>query len=117
MKPKIRFKGFEGEWKAEDFQNSFDSLRNNSLSRAELADDGKIANIHYGDVLIKYSECIDTSVDKLTYILDNGIGKNLVKNGALKRGDIIFADAAEDSTVGKCSELLITNSLSLDFIQ
>ena len=106
MEPKIRFKGFEGEWKAEDFQNSFDSLRNNSLSRAELADDGKIANIHYGDVLIKYSECIDTSVDKLTYILDNGIGKNLVKNGALKRGDIIFADAAEDSTVGKCSELL-----------
>ena len=106
VEPKIRFKGFEGEWKTEDFQNSFDSLRNNSLSRAELADDGKIANIHYGDVLIKYSECIDTSVDKLTYILDNGIGKNLVKNGALKRGDIIFADAAEDSTVGKCSELL-----------
>ena len=106
MKPKIRFKGFEGEWKTEDFQNSFDSLRNNSLSRAELADDGKIANIHYGDVLIKFSECIDTSVDKLTYILDNEIGKNLVKNGALKRGDIIFADAAEDNTVGKCSELL-----------
>ena len=106
MKPKIRFKGFEGEWKTEDFQNSFDPLRNNSLSRAELADDGKIANIHYGDVLIKYSECIDTSVDKLTYILDNEIGKNLVKNGALKRGDIIFADAAEDNTVGKCSELL-----------
>lgn len=106
MEPKIRFKGFEGEWKTEDFQNSFDSLRNNSLSRAELADDGKIANIHYGDVLIKFSECIDTSVDKLTYILDNEIGKNLVKNGALKRGDIIFADAAEDNTVGKCSELL-----------
>lgn len=106
MEPKIRFKGFEGEWKTEDFQNSFDPLRNNSLSRAELADDGKIANIHYGDVLIKYSECIDTSVDKLTYILDNEIGKNLVKNGALKRGDIIFADAAEDNTVGKCSELL-----------
>lgn len=106
MEPKIRFKGFEGEWKTEDFQNSFDPLRNNSLSRAELADDGKIANIHYGDVLIKYSECIDTSVDKLTYILDNEIGKNLIKNGALKRGDIIFADAAEDNTVGKCSELL-----------
>ena len=106
MEPKIRFKGFEEEWKTEDFQNSFDSLRNNSLSRAELADDGKIANIHYGDVLIKFSECIDTSVDKLTYILDNEIGKNLVKNGALKRGDIIFADAAEDNTVGKCSELL-----------
>ena len=106
MEPKIRFKGFEGQWKAEVFQNSFDPLRNNSLSRAELADDGNIANIHYGDVLIKYTECIDTSVDKLTYILDNEIGKNLVKNGALKRGDIIFADAAEDNTVGKCSELL-----------
>ena len=106
MEPKIRFKGFEGEWKSKAFQESFVPLKNNSLSRAELTDDGEIANVHYGDVLIKYSECVDTSVDKLTYILDNEIGKNLVKNGALKRGDIIFADAAEDNSVGKCSELI-----------
>ena len=106
MEPKIRFKGFEGEWKSKAFQESFVPLKKNSLSRAYLTDDGEIANVHYGDVLIKYSECVDTSVDKLTYILDNEIGKNLVKNGALKRGDIIFADAAEDNSVGKCSELI-----------
>lgn len=104
--PKIRFKGFEGEWESLDLSESFELLKNNTLSRAELTDEGKIANIHYGDILIKYGECIDTAVDKLTYIIDNEVGKNLLKNGALKKGDIIFADTAEDNTVGKCSELI-----------
>lgn len=104
--PKIRFKGFEGEWESLDLCESFELLKNNTLSRAELTDEGKIANIHYGDILIKYGECIDTAVDKLTYIIDNEVGKNLLKNGALKKGDIIFADTAEDNTVGKCSELI-----------
>ena len=109
-KTKIRFKGHGGEWKSIDFCESFKLLKNNTLSRAELAEEGKIANIHYGDVLIKYAECIDTTVDKLTYIIDNEVGKNLLNNGALKKGDIIFADAAEDTTVGKCSELICNDN-------
>ena len=110
VKPKIRFKGFEGEWKSIDFCESFKLLKNNTLSRAELTDEGEIANIHYGDILIKYAECIDTAVDKLTYIIDNEVGKNLLNDGALKKGDIIFADTAEDNTVGKCSELICNDN-------
>ena len=66
-KPKIRFKGFEGEWKEMQFEVAFEYQRNNSLSRAELSDEGIVANIHYGDVLIKYGECLDVSKDVLTY--------------------------------------------------
>ena len=57
--PKIRFKGFKGEWENTPFSETFDSLKNNSLSRAELSDSGEVMNIHYGDVLIKYGECVD----------------------------------------------------------
>ena len=76
------------------------------LSRAELSSEGRIGNIHYGDVLVKYGECLDTSSDSITYIRNDEIGEDLYRRGALKSGDIIFADAAEDNTVGKCSELI-----------
>lgn len=104
--PKIRFKGFSGEWKSSNFEEVFSPLKNNSLSRADLSESGDIANIHYGDVLIKYGECVDTSVDDLTYIIDHDTAQRLLRNCALQKGDVIFADAAEDNTVGKCSELI-----------
>lgn len=104
--PKIRFKGFSGEWNFSNFEEAFSPLKNNSLPRADLSERGDIANIHYGDVLIKYGECVDTSVDDLTYIIDYKTAQRLLRNGALQKGDVIFADAAEDNTVGKCSELI-----------
>lgn len=104
--PKIRFKGFSGEWKSSNFEEVFSPLKNNSLSRADLSESGDIANIHYGDVLIKYGECVDTSVDDLTYIIDHDTAQRLLRNCALQKGDVIFTDAAEDNTVGKCSELI-----------
>ena len=107
MKPKILFKGFEDEvWISSQFEEIFELIKNNSLSRAELSSEGRIGNIHYGDVLVKYGECLDTSSDSITYIRNDEIGDDLYRRGALKSGDIIFADAAEDNTVGKCSELI-----------
>ena len=107
MKPKILFKGFEDDvWISSQFEEIFELIKNNSLSRAELSSEGRIGNIHYGDVLVKYGECLDTSSDSITYIRNDEIGEDLYRRGALKSGDIIFADAAEDNTVGKCSELI-----------
>lgn len=107
MKPKILFKGFEDDvWISSQFEEIFELIKNNSLSRAELSSEGRIGNIHYGDVLVKYGECLDTSSDSITYIHNDEIGEDLYRRGALKSGDIIFADAAEDNTVGKCSELI-----------
>uniref|UniRef100_UPI003FF08B00 restriction endonuclease subunit S n=1 Tax=Alloprevotella sp. TaxID=1872471 RepID=UPI003FF08B00 len=112
-KPKIRFKGFEGEWKEMQFEVAFEYQRNNSLSRAELSDEGIVANIHYGDVLIKYGECLDVSKDVLTYVKDKKISMALYKKGALRNGDVIFADAAEDNTVGKCTEVICEENVCI----
>lgn len=105
--PKIRFEGFGGEWKTVPFFDTFEALKNNSLSRAELSDSGNVMNIHYGDVLIKYGECIDVSKDVDTFVSDNEVAKKLHRTCAIKNGDIIFADAAEDNTVGKCTEVIL----------
>lgn len=106
MEPKIRLKGFSGEWEKATFPETFDSLKNNSLSRAELSDCGEVMNIHYGDVLIKYGECVDVTKEVETFVKDKEVAKKLHQSCAIKNGDIIFADAAEDNTVGKCSEVL-----------
>lgn len=104
--PKIRFKGFEGEWKKVMFSETFEFLKNNSLSRAELSNEGDIVNVHYGDVLIKYGDLLNIQNEELTFIADNKIGNTLYNSCHLQNGDIIIADAAEDNTVGKCSEIV-----------
>ena len=104
--PKIRFKGFRGEWEEAPFSETFDYLKNNSLSRAELSDGGVVMNIHYGDVLIKYGECVDVIKEVETFVKDEEVAKKLHQSCAIKNGDVIFADAAEDNTVGKCSEVI-----------
>lgn len=111
--PRVRFKGFQGEWKEMQFGVAFEYQRNNSLSRAELSDEGIVANIHYGDVLIKYGDCLDVSKDVLTYVKDKKIGMALYKKGALRNGDVIFADAAENNTVGKCTEVICEENVCI----
>lgn len=106
MEPKIRLKGYSGEWEESSFTESFDYLKNNSLSRAELSDSGSVYNIHYGDVLISYNECVDVDKDVKTFVKNPEIARKLHQSCAIKNGDIVFADAAEDNTVGKCTEII-----------
>lgn len=103
--PKVRFKGFEGEWKKVKFDKAFSFLKNNSLSRAELCNDGDIINIHYGDVLIKYGDILDIENDEVIYVADSNVANKLYTDCPIVNGDIIIADAAEDFTVGKCVEV------------
>lgn len=91
-------------WEQRKFNEVFDFLQNNALSRAELATDGEVMNVHYGDILVKYGEVLDITKDELTYLLDNSIVKKY-QSSLLQNGDVIIADAAEDETVGKCSEI------------
>lgn len=104
--PKIRFKGFEGEWEKVKFEEAFGFLKNNSLSRAELSDQGIVMNVHYGDVLIKYPDCLDVEKEEVTFVKDSSLANKLYGACPLQKGDVIFADAAEDNTVGKCTELV-----------
>jgi type I restriction enzyme S subunit len=103
--PEIRFKGFTEPWEQRKLGDAFTFLRNNTLSRAELSDDsGVIENIHYGDVLIKFRECLDVQNEDIPKILDLSKVSNL-KASRLQDGDIIMADTAEDETVGKSCEI------------
>ncbi|ELQ6134687.1 restriction endonuclease subunit S [Cronobacter dublinensis] len=103
--PEIRFKEFSGEWENMPFGACFVNVPNNTLSRSDLNyEDGMAKNIHYGDILIKFGEVLDATNEPLPFITNNDVA-NKLKNAALRNGDIIIADAAEDSMVGKCTEL------------
>ncbi|WP_459840825.1 restriction endonuclease subunit S [Fusibacter bizertensis] len=79
-------------------------MQNNSLSRADLNyEQGLIKNVHYGDVLIKFGEILDVELAELPFISNNDFSVN--STSLLQNGDVIIADAAEDETVGKCSEI------------
>ena len=103
--PEIRFGGFEGQWEQRKLGNCFKFLQNNTLSRAELSTETGVAlNIHYGDVLIRYGEFLDTSSEQMVFIPDQSV-VDKYKESHLINGDVIMADTAEDETVGKCSEI------------
>lgn len=103
--PKLRFPGFEGEWVVKKFDELFSLLSNNTCSRADLNESNGIAvNIHYGDVLIKYNEILNIQDTKIPFITESKLVSKY-KDSILRDGDIIIADTAEDSTVGKCTEI------------
>jgi type I restriction enzyme S subunit len=109
--PEIRFKGFSGEWEVEPFGVCFANIPNNTLSRANLNyENGMAKNIHYGDILIKFGEVLDATNELLPFITNDEVA-NKLQHAALRDGDIIIADAAEDSMVGKCTELFNIDGL------
>jgi type I restriction enzyme S subunit len=104
-KPEIRFKGFTDAWEQRKFEETFIMLKNNTLSRANLNYEyGTAKCVHYGDVLIKFGECLDVNKEELPYITGEASVQKY-KASFLCDGDIIIADTAEDETVGKCCEI------------
>jgi type I restriction enzyme S subunit len=111
--PEIRFAGYTDAWEQRKFKEVFKSLQNNTLSRAELNyESGEVKNVHYGDVLIKFGDYVDVSKDELPYISDGQIAGKY-RESLLQDGDIIIADTAEDSTVGKCAEIVGSDGVSV----
>lgn len=106
---KKRLKGFIEPWGIKSFKDSFLIIGNNCYSREELTTVGKVLNVHYGDVLIKFGAVIDVKKDQLPYI----IGKDIASH-PLKDGDIIMADTAEDETCGKVCEIIGINNLQVE---
>ena len=104
--PVIRFNGFNGVWITKRFTDIFVFLKNNSLSRAELDLTGTVMNVHYGDILVKFGDLIDMNKETLPYIKNEPLATTLAESCRLQNGDILFADAAEDNTVGKCAEIM-----------
>ena len=104
--PEIRFCGFTGDWEQRKLGDCFSPLQNNTLSRADLSDEnGVVMNVHYGDVLIKFEECLDVSKERLPFVKKQSVADKFATS-YLKNGDVIVADTAEDETVGKCTEII-----------
>ena len=103
--PKIRFKGFTDAWEQRKLGDTLCSLQNNTLSRAEMTyEEGAIKNVHYGDILVKYGEVIDVKNEQMPNVVDSTVAEKY-RASFLQNGDVVFADTAEDETVGKCSEI------------
>ena len=97
-------------WEQRKLSNTLISLQNNTLSRADLSNETGVAkNVHYGDVLIKFGEVLDVSKVQLPMIPDESV-LTKYKASFLQNGDVIVADTAEDTTVGKCSEIAGLNN-------
>ena len=111
--PAIRFQGFTDDWEQRKLGDTFEfSVSTNSLSRAQLNyEKGNIKSIHYGDILIKYNSILEITKDKIPFITNGSIEK--YKPNLLENGDVVFADAAEDETVGKAVEI---NGISDEYV-
>ena len=66
--------------------------------------EGTVFDIHYGDVLIKYGSVLDAEKADVPRIANDAVA-NRQTCDCLQDGDVIIADTAEDSAVGKCTEL------------
>lgn len=91
------------DWKESNIKALGTVFTNNTFSRDCLNyDSGEYQNIHYGDVLITFSDVIDANSPLVPYINSNETVKS---DTFIKDGDIIVADTAEDETVGKVCEI------------
>ncbi len=108
----LRFKDDDGKdfpaWEEKKFSDVFNFLPTNTYSREDASFvDGTIQNIHYGDVLTKFSSVLNLDTTVLPYLNAN----IKYKDGALEKckiadGDIVIADTAEDYTCGKVCEII-----------
>ena len=80
------------------------SLKTNSLSRSMLNyEEGELKNIHYGDILMDYGPILNFKTDTIPYITEGKVEE--FTSQLLINGDVVFADAAEDESVGKAIEI------------
>ena len=101
-----RLPGFSVEWSQAPFGDLFDFLPTNAFTRDQMTDTGTIQNVHYGDILTKYGACLDMANTDVPYLLETVSVRKYSESCYVREGDVIIADTAEDSAVGKCVELV-----------
>ena len=98
--PKLRFKGFEGEWEKVKLGEIGSWSKGRLLSKSDLEKDGKYRCIHYGELFVFYGE-----------VINNVISKTNINNGCFSQfGDILFPDSdVTPNGLARCSSLMIDN--------
>lgn len=100
---KKRLPGFDEEWSYVSFENAFVFLPTNTYSREHMTTiPGTVSNIHYGDILTKYSELLRANEIQLPYLTAES---SVAEESYVRDGDVIIADTAEDMSVGKAVEV------------
>lgn len=111
----IRFKADNGsefeDWEETKFSDQFNFHNTNSHSRALLAENGEIMNIHYGDIHTKFSMLFDVTKEKVPFLSEEVETSKINDDQFLKVGDLIIADASEDyKDIGKAIEVVNLDS-------
>ena len=109
---KLRFKDENGneypDWEEKSFGDIFTFYTTNSLSREKLNyEEGKVKNIHYGDIHTKFKTLFDINNEIVPFInLDFDFSK-IKKECYCQEGDLVIADASEDyADIGKSIEII-----------
>lgn len=71
--PKIRFKGFEGEWECRKLGDIANFLKGKGLSKSSVDNDGKTPCILYGELYTKYGCYIGKVVSSTSESIENPI--------------------------------------------
>lgn len=97
--PKVRFKGFKGEWKKYKLGEIGSWSKGKLLSKDNISETGKFKCIHYGELFTMYDE-----------IIYQVFSKTDLNNGCLSQiGDILFPDSDVTPTgLARCSSIMET---------
>lgn len=105
-----RLPGFSGEWQLKRLGDHVSFLKNGTHSRAQLAEDGHVQNLHYGDIHGSSSIWLAPAHRPMPS-LDASSAVSLER---LTTGDLIFVDASEDlDGVGKSVEITQIDDLEV----
>lgn len=96
--PRVRFKGFEGEWGKVLVGSLGSWAKGRLLSKSDLVDDGNNPCVHYGELFVIYGEVITKVVSATN-----------VETGCLSEsGDILFPDSDVTPTgLARCSAIML----------
>lgn len=109
--PELSFGNKNHAWMAISFGDAFEFLNNKAISRSQLNyDEGEVKSVHYGDILTKFPQVLDSAYPSLPYVNDE---IDVSKVSLLKTGDVAIADTAEDYMVGKAIEISISDDSQL----
>lgn len=115
----FRFTNVDGKafpkWKEKTFGQLYDFVTTNSLSRDSLSySEGKIQNIHYGDIHTRFKSRFRQEDEKVPFIKYESDKEKIDDEQFCKVGDIVIADASEDyADIGKAIEIISVKDKSL----
>ena len=113
--PKLRFYEFDEKWKQKKYNEIYSFFSTNSFSRNDLNyKEGKVKNVHYGDIHTKFSTIFDITKEKVPFINSEISLSKIKEENYCREGDLLIADASEDyNDIGKTIEIINLNNETL----